>query len=248
MLCVDGDFTTDSLISSSEFPVPLICSCFDGSALRVVRMSLLSAKASEARLHYLSRGASAASLTSSGLRLLILAMIDYVFFERRSWAGFENSVEVSTIIIIINNCLSRRCPPLVFSQIMDVPYMQSNRNYNSTSRLRQSRDSAGGNTVAASMLVSSSDKHSRQSELGSTDGGRVNGMSMMMPATTRNSTSSSKLNRSALIPGGGFQFASASKLTKSMAAEPVIKPPKNKKEVSQRHVSPQSRRPSNVVS
>lgn len=95
------------------------------------------------------------------------------------------------------------CKLLKIMDPLSVPNMQSTRNY-SSSRARQSRDS-GKNAVAASMLVSSSDKHSRQSEFGAGgDGGKVNGMSMMMPATTRNSTSKNGLNRSALIPGGGF--------------------------------------------
>ena len=75
---------------------------------------------------------------------------------------------------------------------------RSTKGYNSA-RGRQSYDA--GNTVAASMIVSSQGK---KSEYTSSRGDRVTGMSMMMPATTRNSTSSTALNRSALIPGGGF--------------------------------------------
>lgn len=46
MLCDDVDLTTDSLISSSKLPAPLIGSCFDGSTCKVAKMSLFSAKVS----------------------------------------------------------------------------------------------------------------------------------------------------------------------------------------------------------
>ena len=78
------------------------------------------------------------------------------------------------------------------------------------------------------MLVGNSDKNG--ADLGNMFQAAP-GKSMILPANARNTLKSGGgLNRSALLPGSGMKFNSASKLPKS--PELPIKPPKNPKEVS----------------